>query len=87
MMMMMVKAIMDNGSRRSGIDRRQIEYSAHVPERRSSEDRRKLSDRRSGGDRRSCDERRESCLLSPKVLDLRCSQDRRVLGERRAAFA
>lgn len=86
-MMMMVKAIMDNGGRRAGIDRRQIEYSAHVPERRSSEDRRKLSDRRSGEDRRGGGERRTNCLLSPKALDLRCSQDRRVLGERRAAFA
>ena len=36
----------DNGGRRSGVDRRQFTYTAHIPERR------KKVDRRSGVDRR-----------------------------------
>ena len=37
----------DNGGRRSGIERREYSYTAHIPERRSG------TDRRSGVDRRS----------------------------------
>ena len=33
-------AIIDNGCRRSGIDRRNFSYSANIPERRSGKDRR-----------------------------------------------
>lgn len=36
----------DNGGRRSGIERRQFSYDAHIPERRS------VKNRRSGLDRR-----------------------------------
>lgn len=42
----------DNGGRRTGIERRHFNYSAHIPERRSGEDRRRGKDRRSGVDRR-----------------------------------
>ena len=45
--------IVDNGCRRSGIERRQISYDQYIPERRSGEDdRRSDNDRRSGKDRR-----------------------------------
>ena len=37
----------DNGGRRSGIERREYSYTAHIPERRSG------TDRRSGDERRS----------------------------------
>ena len=37
---------MDNGGRRSGIDRRQFSYSDHIPERRMNQDRRNGKDRR-----------------------------------------
>jgi hypothetical protein len=36
----------DNGGRRSGIDRRQLTYTAHIPERRSGKERRSGLDRR-----------------------------------------
>ena len=39
----------DNGGRRSMIDRRQFNYAAHIPERRSQPDRRTQEDRRGGG--------------------------------------
>ena len=42
----------DNGGRRTGIERRHFNYSAHIPERRSGEDRRSGKDRRSGVARR-----------------------------------
>ena len=63
----------DNGGRRSGIDRRQFSYSAHIPERRCGQDRRSRKDRRSGIERR-------------KVTGVRISIDRRSGMERRAAF-
>jgi hypothetical protein len=40
------KALLDNGGRRSGIDRRKFSYSVHIPEQRSNIDRRKKLDRR-----------------------------------------
>jgi hypothetical protein len=36
----------DNGGRRSGIERRKIVYTIHIPERRSGNDRRSGKDRR-----------------------------------------
>jgi hypothetical protein len=36
----------DNGGRRSGIDRGQLSYTAHIPERRSGKERRSGYDRR-----------------------------------------
>lgn len=44
------KILLDNGGRRSGIDRRRFSYAVHIPERRSSIDRRKGLERR--GDKR-----------------------------------
>jgi hypothetical protein len=41
----------DNGGRRSGIERRQFQYTSHIPERRSG------FDRRSGIDRRTLERR------------------------------
>jgi len=38
--------VVDNGGSRLGIDRRNFEYSAYIPERRSGRDRRKGFDRR-----------------------------------------
>jgi len=49
----MKHVIVDNGCRRSGIERRQISYDTHIPERRSGED-----DRRSGNDMRSGNDRK-----------------------------
>ncbi len=46
---------LDNGGRRSGVDRRQFSYTSYIPERRSGEDRRK------GGDRRKMNR-----IVSPK---------------------
>jgi hypothetical protein len=37
---------MDNGGRRTGIDRRRYSYSGHIPERRIGSDRRAQQDRR-----------------------------------------
>lgn len=36
----------DNGGRRSGIERQQFSYTAHIPERRSGKERRSGFDRR-----------------------------------------
>ena len=36
----------DNGGTRSGFDRREFQYTAHIPERRSQHDRRNGLDRR-----------------------------------------
>ncbi len=44
------KILLDNGGRRSGIDRRRFSYAVHIPERRSSIDRRTGLERR--GDKR-----------------------------------
>jgi hypothetical protein len=44
--------LIDNGGRRSGIDRRYFSYSDHIPERRNIQDRRACEERRSGLDRR-----------------------------------
>jgi hypothetical protein len=49
----MLLHVPDNGDRRSGIERRQFQYTSHIPERRSGHDRRSGLDRRSGFDRRS----------------------------------
>ena len=43
----------DNGGRRSGVDRRQYSYTTHVPERRSVKDRRNGKDRRNEYGRRN----------------------------------
>lgn len=50
----------DNGGTRSGTDRRKFQYTAYIPERRSSKDRRKGFDRRGPIVRRKDSERRFS---------------------------
>ena len=65
--------LMDNGGRRSGIDRRHFSYLAHVPERRSDQN------RRSGKDRRTGIERRE-------VIGAGITKDQRSNKERRTAY-
>jgi hypothetical protein len=42
----MKQVLPDNGGRRSGIDRRQFSYTAHIPELRSGKERRSGVDRR-----------------------------------------
>ena len=42
----MKQTLHDNGGRRTGIDRRQFSYTAHIPERRSDKERRSGFDRR-----------------------------------------
>jgi hypothetical protein len=42
----MSKILHDNGGRRSGVERRELSYYAHIPERRSGKDRRSGLDRR-----------------------------------------
>ena len=78
----------ENGGRRSGIDRRQISYAGHIPERRSGRDRRKESDRRSKSDRRVGEERRAYAMHIDDViarfgLDRRKGSDRRSGEDRR----
>lgn len=41
-----IAGIMDNGGRRTGVDRRRYSYSGHIPERRIGADRRTQQDRR-----------------------------------------
>lgn len=43
---LMKRVLSDNGGRRSGIDRRQFSYTAHIPERRSGKERRGGVDQR-----------------------------------------
>ena len=42
----MKHALLDNGGRRSGFDRREFSYTAYIPERRSGKERRSGQDRR-----------------------------------------
>lgn len=89
----------DNGGRRTAMDRRRFSYADHIPERRSGHDRRGASDRRTGQDRRalqdrrSGDDRRQDSEPSAKVIDLRTGRERRTPSdrrrelERRVAFA
>lgn len=42
----MKNVLPDNGGRRSGVDRRQFSYTAHIPERISGKERRSGVDRR-----------------------------------------
>ncbi len=58
----MINVVIDNGGRRSGIERRRFSYAIHVPELRSGKDRRNGIDRRNEvehiGINRSTGERR-----------------------------
>ena len=65
---MIVNQIIDNGGRRTGIDRRRFSYDLHIPERRSGTERRDRVDRRSSpiyylGDVGS----NNNCTVSPAV--------------------
>jgi hypothetical protein len=42
----MSQILLDNGGKRSGIERRQFSYHPHIPERRSGKERRSGNDRR-----------------------------------------
>ena len=87
-----VFTLTENGGRRSGIDRRQISYAGHIPERRSGKDRRSSSDRRSKSDRRGGEERRTYMMHIDDViarfgLDRRSGSDRRTGEDRRDFMA
>ena len=87
-----VFTLKENGGRRSGIDRRQISYAGHIPERRSGKDRRRDSDRRSKSDRRGGEERRTYMMHIDDViarygLDRRSGFDRRTGEDRREFMA
>jgi hypothetical protein len=64
-------ALIDNGGRRSGIERQQISINQNIPERRLGIDRRSTKDRRGSPDRR------EECIKNAKAPDLRTGIDRR----------
>ncbi|MCK5506356.1 MAG: hypothetical protein KAJ10_14425 [Thermodesulfovibrionia bacterium] len=87
----MIIALVDNGGRRLGIDRRQFSYTSHIPNRRLDEDRRIETDRRRDVDRRSGVARRIGKVIFKKIIkpgnDLRERKDRRNELERRAAYA
>jgi hypothetical protein len=82
--------LLDNGGRRTGIERRRFSYAEHIPERRSGEDRRVSEDRRCGKDRRgkqdrrSGMERRASRRAGIVWKDRRGKSERRTGQERRA---
>ncbi len=69
----------EKGGRRTGIDRRQFSYDAHIPERRFGLDRRDNKDRRAGQERR-----KRSDFTT--VLDTKSDRDRRRSKDRRIIF-
>ena len=78
----------DNGGRRSGIDRRRFSYVLHIPERRGGDDRRDDLDRRCGEERRDIEDRRigidrRTDRKPAEVIDLRSYKDRRSSEDRR----
>lgn len=82
--------LIDNGGRRSGVDRRRFSYSGYIPERRSGKDRRNDDDRRCGTERRSGRERRsveDRRMKDARVVvleDYRSGKDRRESRDRRS---
>lgn len=75
-------ALIDNGGRRLGIDRRQFLYTNHIPDRRLCED------RRNGLDRRNYINRRKGkVVIIENGTDLREGKDRRSGSDRRATFS
>ena len=78
----MAIALIDNGGRRLGVDRRQFLYTNHIPDKRIGED------RRSGVDRRDCIERRnKKVVIINNRKDLRQGKDRRSRPDRRSSFS
>jgi hypothetical protein len=78
-----VFTLTENGGRRSGIDRRQMSYAGHIPERREGKDRRTGQDRRSETDRRSGEERRTYAMHRDDVI-ARFGLERRKRSDRRS---
>ena len=78
----MAIALIDNGGRRLGIDRRQFLYTNHIPDRRMAEDRRTGHDRREKLDRRS-----GNVVIIKNRKDLRQGKDRRSSKDRRSVFS
>ena len=78
----MAIALIDNGGRRLGIDRRQFLYTNHIPDRRLGEDRRTGPDRRDHNNRRS-----GRMIIIKNRKDLKEGKDRRRGPERRSAFS
>ena len=78
----MAIALIDNGGRRLGIDRRQFLYTNHIPDRRLDEDRRTGRDRRENSDRRS-----GKVIVIKNRNDLREGNDRRSNQDRRSTFS
>ena len=87
----MTLALIDNGGRRLGVDRRQFTYTNHIPNGRSGGDRRSRGDRRSGSERRNNGDRRSGEFIFKKIKrpenDLREGIDRRNSLDRRVAYA
>ena len=77
-----VFTLREDEGRRSGIDRRQISYAGHIPERRSGKDRRRELDRRGKSDRRGGEERRTYMMHIDDVI-ARFGEDRRKSSDRR----
>jgi len=78
----MAIALIDNGGRRLGVDRRQFSYTDHIPNKRLGDDRRASLDRRDKIDRRN-----GKVIMLKNGKDLREGKDRRSNIERRATFA
>jgi len=78
----MAIALIDNGGRRLGVDRRQFSYTDHIPNKRLGDDRRTSLDRRDKIDRRN-----GKVIMLKNGKDLREGKDRRSNIERRATFA
>ncbi len=87
----MALELIDNGGRRTGIERREFSNTNHVPNERTKKERRSGVDRRSGLERRQGKDRRSGEVILKKILrpknDLREGIDRRSGIERRVAFA
>ena len=80
-------ALIDNGGRRLGADRRQFSYTDHIPDRRSSKDRRQTEDRRIAAEPRSGRDRRDTIAAEQFNENMRSGIERRNGCERRAALA
>jgi len=78
----MAIALIDNGGRRLGIDRRHFLYTNHIPDRRLGEDRRTGLDRRDTIDRRS-----GRVVIIKNRKDLREGKDRRSSSDHRSTFS
>ena len=80
--------LIDNGGRRSGVNRRQFSYTEHIPDRRFRKDHRRNDiDRRNGSDQRNGFDRRNGKVVELILESMRKGVDRRFVPERRAAFA